>query len=196
VNKASLTRPFEPHQIRQRPGQHGRTLSYVDVTAVIARLNEACDEWSFEITEHQVMDGEVIVLGKLTADGVVKTAFGGSTITIDKAGAVVSVADDLKAAASDALKKSASLLGVGLELYGGQVPANPPQPERRAPATGNRLTSRQLAAIHAASRKAGMSRASLAAMVQDQTGKTDLAHLSRTEASNLISELSGSNGGG
>ncbi len=32
----------------------------------------------------------------------------------------MSLADDLKAAASKALKKSASLFGIGLELYGGR----------------------------------------------------------------------------
>ena len=65
MNRDLLTRPFEPHQVKQRPGQHGKVLSYVDVAAVIGRLNEACDAWSFEIVSHEVQDGEAIVLGKL-----------------------------------------------------------------------------------------------------------------------------------
>ena len=36
-----------------------------------------------------------------------------------KTGKPVSIGDDLKAAATDALKKGASLLGVGLHLYNG-----------------------------------------------------------------------------
>ena len=129
MNRELLTRPFEPHQLKQRPGQHGRVLSYVDVAAVITRLNEGCEAWSFEIVSHEVQDGEAIVLGKLTAEGIVKMAFGGSTLTIDREGTVMSLADDFKAAASDALKKAASLLGVGLELYGGQPAHEPERPK-------------------------------------------------------------------
>lgn len=51
---------------------------------MIKRLNEAFDsKWSFEILEHEILKdvGEVIVLGKLTAENVVKTQFGSSMIT-------------------------------------------------------------------------------------------------------------------
>lgn len=97
-------------------------MSYVDVASVVSRLNEACDAWDFHIDRYEVRDEEVLVQGRLVADGVTKCAFGGSSITVDKQGKAVSIPDDLKSAASDALKKGASLLGVGLELYGGQVP--------------------------------------------------------------------------
>ena len=40
-----------------------------------------------------------------------------SEITKDDAGKIVSLGDDLKAAATDALKKCATLFGVGLHLY-------------------------------------------------------------------------------
>jgi hypothetical protein len=122
VNREVLCRPFLAEQVRSRPGQHGKTVSYVDVAAVITRLNEGCDAWSFEVVSHKVDADEVIVLGKLVADGQVKMHFGGSAITLDKEGRAVSIADDLKAAASDALKKCASLFGVALEMYGGGDP--------------------------------------------------------------------------
>jgi len=159
MNKKLLTRPFETGQIKRRKGQHGKTLSYVDIAAVIARLNEAADSWSFDIVEHQIQAGEVIVLGRLTLDCITKMAFGGSSITVDRSGEVVSVADDLKAASSDALKKAASLFGVGLELYGGVAkahdPARQPTParapeDREAPSrrpVGDRVTARQLSAM-------------------------------------------------
>jgi len=184
MNRELLTRPFEPHQIKQRPGQHGKTLSYVDVTAVIARLNEACEAWSFEIVSHEIQDGEAVVVGKLTADGIVKMAFGGAGLTFDKEGTVLSLADDLKSAASDALKKAASLLGVGLELYGGQ-PAHEPERPKTLPSVplGERVTTRQLAAIHGASRRRGLTRENLVALVQRSAGKADVAELSKTEAS-------------
>ena len=58
-------------------------------------------------------------VAKLTADGVMKMSFGGTSITRDRDGRPVSIADDLKAAATDSLKKAASILGMGLHLYEG-----------------------------------------------------------------------------
>jgi hypothetical protein len=207
MKKDVLTRPFTPEQIKQRPGQHGKILSYVDVAAVTERLNEAFEFlWTFEIVRHDVQDREVIVLGKLTADGVTKMAFGGATITVDNQGKVVSLADDLKAAASDALKKSASLLGVALDIYAGQA-AGTPETSRRGPGpsprahpmpVGDRLTSRQLAAIHGACRRQGVSKEELGSLIEQRTGKGRPEHLTRAEASDIISSLSASsfNGNG
>ena len=68
----------------------------------------------------------MLVLGKLTADGVTKTQFGASSVTRDRQTKdLVSVGDDLKAAATDALKKCATFLGVGLHLYA-EKPLRPP----------------------------------------------------------------------
>ena len=60
---------------------------------------------------------EVIVLGKLLAEEVVRTQFGSSRINRAKEpGEIVSIADDLKAAATDSVKTRATILGVGLLL--------------------------------------------------------------------------------
>ena len=119
MNRALLEKPFEPAQIRQRKGRNG-VLDYVEGHNVIHRLNESLDgAWSFEITHHEVREDEVVVLGKLTAEGITKMQFGVSQVTREKgSGALVSLGDDLKAAATDALKKCATFLGVGLHLYG------------------------------------------------------------------------------
>ena len=58
----------------------------------------------------------------------------------------------------------------------------------------DRATVRQMAALQGAARRRGLTQDRLASMVRDRTGKTELALLDRVEASNLISELSGSNG--
>ena len=115
MNRALLERTFEPAQIRQRKGRNG-VLDYVEGHSVIARLNEALDgAWSFEVTHHEVREDEVVVLGKLSAEGIAKMQFGVSQLTREKGtGALVSLGDDLKAAATDALKKCATFLGVGL----------------------------------------------------------------------------------
>ena len=145
MNRILLEKPFEPAQIRQRKGRNG-VLDYVEGHNVIHRLNEALDgAWSFEITHHELREDEVVVLGKLSTESVTKMQFGVSQVTREKgSGAMVSLGDDLKAAATDALKKCATFLGVGLPLYGdrplggrgsdtrpGFAPPRPPVP--RAP---------------------------------------------------------------
>jgi hypothetical protein len=119
MNRSILEHPFAGHLVKTRRGAFGEQLSYVEGAEYIRRLNEAFEgEWSFEVVDHRVYDAEVVVVGNLTADGVTKMAFGGSSVTTNnQTGEVISLADDLKAAATDALKKAASLLGVGLDLY-------------------------------------------------------------------------------
>jgi len=194
MNRDVLTKPFPPELIRQRPGRDGKMLSYVETHAVIARLNEGCERWSFEVVEHSVHEDEVIVIGKITADDTVKMSFVGSHITIDKQGAIVSLADDTKAAASDALKKAASLLGVGLHLYGGgpATPTNGGNGSRSrtsgngGPAPSDRLTSRQLSAVWASCRRYGVTREALGNLIARRFQKDAVEQLTKKEASALI----------
>ena len=206
MKKEILCRPFPPQLVKQREGHDGKMLSYLETHVVIERLNEGCDAWSFEVVQHHLYKVEVVVVGKLTADGVIKMAFGGSEITLNRAGKVVSLADDLKAAASDALKKAASLLGVGLELYAkksatavqsaGQQTngAARDQPAQRAAPGGDSATEKQLGAISGICRRKNVSREHLTGLIRERTGKHRLRELSRREASALLSELSTLNG--
>ena len=126
MNRALLEKPFEPSQIKQRQGNFGHILDYVEGHVVTSRLNDAFDgNWSFELVKYRILKDtdEVLVLGKLTAEGVIKIAFGSKEIERSKdTKAIISLGDDLKAASTDALKKAASLLGVGLYLYSDQRP--------------------------------------------------------------------------
>jgi hypothetical protein len=127
MNRQLLETPFTPAQIKQRKGNFGRELMYLEGHAVIQRLNDALDaDWSFEITEHHILQDEVLVKARLTTGTIAKTQFGSSQITRNKkTGDLVSLGDDLKAAATDALKKAATLLGVGLHLYESEPPMQP-----------------------------------------------------------------------
>lgn len=109
MNREILEKEFEPSKIKRRRGPFGSELDYVETADVIKRLNQAFDgEWSFEVIEYQQLHDEVVVLGKLTAEGVQKTQFGSHKITrTKKDGEVVNIGYDLKAAASDSLKKTA-----------------------------------------------------------------------------------------
>ena len=115
-----LETPFTPNQIKSRKGLWGKTLDYIEGHSVIQRLNEAFEsDWSFEITEHNVYEEEVVAIGKLTVANITKMQFGSNKITRDSGTQkILSLGDDLKSASTDALKKCASLLGIGLHLYG------------------------------------------------------------------------------
>ena len=41
MNRQLLEKPFEAHQIKQREGNFGRTLDYIEGHSVIQRLNDA-----------------------------------------------------------------------------------------------------------------------------------------------------------
>lgn len=124
MNRELLEQPFGQEQIKHRIGNFGDTLGYIEGHTVIQRLNDSFENnWSFEIVRHDILKDadEVLVVGKLVADNITKMQFGSSRITRAKgSGEVISIADDLKAAATDALKKTATQLGVGLHLYAGK----------------------------------------------------------------------------
>jgi hypothetical protein len=223
LNRAALERPFPPNNIRSRRGAFGRDLHYVEGHHYVRRLNEAFDgDWSWQVLHHEVHGTEVVVLGVLEAGGTRKHAFGGSTVTTASSnGAVVSLADDFKAAATDALKKASSLLGVGLELYDDSLSAEPRSTSRvtasagtTQPADSNRdardngsgnaharttpgneerqrLTVRQLRALYAIGHGKGMSDRTLRSLCIERFEAAP-EFLSRQQASMLIDELGAS----
>lgn len=129
-----LETPFTPEQIKQRKGLWGKTLDYIEGHAVIQRLNDAFEsDWSFSVVEHHILDDEVVVLGRLQISELLKEQFGSSHITRDaSSGKTLCLGDDLKAAATDALKKCATLMGVGLNLYSESSASQKRKPSSKA----------------------------------------------------------------
>ena len=121
-----IEQEFDKSLIKTRKGRSGNRLSYIETPEYIKRLNLAFDyNWSFEIEEEKIESGFIVVRGKLVAEGIAKSQYGTSQITLSKdTGEVVAIGDDFKAAASDALKKTASLFGIGLHLYNGSNGSN------------------------------------------------------------------------
>ncbi|MCA9670681.1 MAG: hypothetical protein KC503_34025 [Myxococcales bacterium] len=215
MNRHILEQPFAAELIRQRRGTHGKSLSYVEGAEYVRRLNEALEgNWSFDVMNFEVRDAEVVVLGRLSTNGVSKMAFGGTSITVSRDGEIVSVADDLKAACTDALKKAASLMGVGLSLYQDGQPLDPKastkptsngangQSRQHRESSGNgdgngngrqhgasdRITQRQLSAIWSMGRKLGQS----ADQIRDEAMRrfgVQPEFLAKHDASTLITEL-------
>jgi hypothetical protein len=220
---AILTRPFAKELIRHRQGHDGTQLDYVPVQHYVDRLNEGFEHnWSFELTSREIIGEQIIVEVKLTADGLVKTGLGGSAISRrESGGSVVSLADDIKMAEADALKRACRLLGIGAELYAngheedGGVISSPP------PANGNgnnheqrhvgshslpptplppreRLTSAQLSAIKTIARKQGLDPSAFRQSIKSKFG-IELEYLTKKQASEVISTLDAnkpSNGNG
>jgi Rad52/22 family double-strand break repair protein len=115
-----LTAPFEGYYTAE--GVFGPFLSGEQVAS---RLNHVLGvgQWSFNVIQYALVPeaDEIVALGELRAiiDGewVSRQQFGGQKIKRVKAtGMPSNLADDHKGAATDALKKCASLLGVGLYL--------------------------------------------------------------------------------
>jgi len=198
---ALLEKPFPPEQIKQRAGNFG-TLDYIEGHAVIQRLNEALEGmWSFEIINHHIneKEGEVLVIGKLTVGNIVKMQFGSSQITRAKqSGEIISIADDLKAAATDSLKKCATQMGVGLYLYGkdkgssDQVPSNGNGVKQNQKNNGNngngRISAKQHSYILKLMAENSITRAEFDKDCVERYG-TVLDYLSKNDASAVIAQL-------
>lgn len=111
-----LRRPFSPEVIKQRRIA-GRDVDYIGIDDVIERLNRACLEWHWSISNVQILtmplkrrestvDTPVAqVIGTLEIPGLGKRQGIGTS-------PLEGTEDATKAAASDALKKAASLFGV------------------------------------------------------------------------------------
>lgn len=116
--RKKLGRAFDAKVIKTRRGPGGKQLSYVAVTEYIGRLNECFgDGWSFEITGREQYDQQVVVEGRLIANGVTKAGLGGAELRRGRDGEVMSLGDAFKSASSDCLKRCCKLWGIGLALY-------------------------------------------------------------------------------
>lgn len=134
LNKEQLNFIFKKtpkNHVYKRPAKGGGQWSYVTGVYVKKVLNLVFGfNWSFEIVEHKIdLDvGQAYVLGRLTVNSngkkIVKMQFGRVDVkfkkTADKRTGVqmpLDVGNDLKAAATDALKKCAAELGIASDVY-------------------------------------------------------------------------------
>jgi len=126
-----LTAPFEP--VHRVPIGGGGDAPYLSGEQVVTRLNETLTPlgWTFTVVEHGIHAeaDELWALGRLAvthrpdSEGrlqpcdVVRMQFGSNKIKRAKAsGQPLDIGFDLKGAATDALKKCATLIGIGLDL--------------------------------------------------------------------------------
>ena len=196
-----IEKEFDRSLIKSRKGRSGTTLSYVETSEYIKRLNEVFDyNWSFEIIDEKVDNGFVIVRGKLTAEGITKSQFGTSQVTVSRDnGEVLAIGDDMKSAGSDCLKKCSSLFGIGLHLYNdadngngnnGNNGGNGKGMNRPSGNKGNDLaTKAQLGKIKAVRSKLGMTPNEVLDLIERMFNTRDVKTLNKEMASSVISVL-------
>lgn len=120
-----LSEPF-PQEMERTLNKGGTNLTYIPVSEVINRLNKVLgiDKWSFTVLrcERDAIDPDFVVahvridynineFQSISRDGI-----GGQKIKRTKQGSIVDLGDEFKGAISDALKKAAQTMGVGLYL--------------------------------------------------------------------------------
>lgn len=120
-----LSEPF-PEEMERVIVKSGVELVYLPISEVINRLNKVLgvDGWSFEIISvrrDEIDTDQIIAHVSLVATigdtTVVKHGFGGQSVKRQKKdNKPVDLGNDFKGAVSDALKKAAQQLGVGLYL--------------------------------------------------------------------------------
>ena len=121
--------------IKQRDAGGGKKLNYISGSTVINLLNEAFGyTWSFEVVNYELIKSEpkfnkykntmedqppyFQVLGRLSVPGFgIKEQFGTKILL----GGASEQEGAMKSATTDAMKKCATLFGIGIELYEDEV---------------------------------------------------------------------------
>lgn len=121
----AINEPTPKEEIKHRKARGNLVVRYVTHQYMVKRLNELFGHlWDFEILDQKVGQTQVWVKGQLRiwlspTFSITKTAFGGSDIKMySNTSNPIDIADDLKAASSDSLKKCSSLLGIASDVYG------------------------------------------------------------------------------
>lgn len=125
-----LARLFQrtPQQFVGQLSKGGTTFNYVSGGYVRRELDILFGfDWDFEIISTERVEDDLVVIGKLTARGengtVVKMQAGGAKIKYKKQykpsdpKVMLDYGNDVKAAATDALKKCAAELGIARDIY-------------------------------------------------------------------------------
>lgn len=110
-----LARPFPEQLVKQKPGKFAA--SYVEHSVVSQRLLEVVGPYDFAV-DRIVTSPDGVVVG---CTATLRAQVDGSIVSITEVGDVERPGDNngsnLKNAASDALKRCAMRLGVGLHLW-------------------------------------------------------------------------------
>lgn len=119
-----LLEPFPP-EMERVVSKGGAKLIYIPVSEVINRLNKVLgiENWSYSVVDYHrdqidpdYCIAHVVLTANINGEKVVRDGIGGQKINRTKNGDILDLGNDMKGAVSDALKKAAQTLGVGLYL--------------------------------------------------------------------------------
>ena len=174
--------------VHSRKGRGGGNFSYVTGFWMAGQLNALFDyNWDWDVLRENIGKTQCWVLGRLTihleAEGgkyvtVYKEAFGGSDIKMSS-GNVIDIGDDLKAASTDALKKSASLFGLAADVYG---------PSERTTQDTNQISPDILIALFRRGAQLDWSEIQTREWVKTEGG-AELEELTKAKVQSLLGEL-------
>lgn len=114
----ALRSKFPAKDVYKRPGPAGMRFSYIPWAKVAQRLNAAFGEngWTFTYLHAPKVDGDEVVVGtRLQCPLGVFDAYASKKRLANNKNA--NLGDDIQAATSQALKRAAARMGIGLELY-------------------------------------------------------------------------------
>ncbi len=157
--REEILRPTPLVFIKQKPGRGGKSLNYVEGGYIKSRLRAIFGfNWTFESNlvapmADMIKAKEIIVHGRLSIRDpqsgeilCVHEQFGTSPLDTHnyedkkgnyKKGDPVSIGDDMKSAATDALKKCAADLGIAMDVYEPKIWQNLARTTRNAPLATN-----------------------------------------------------------
>ena len=139
ISQVNLLASKTPQKyIKKRKGRGKKEFDYVEINYVIAKLNAIFGfNWSVEILDKEIGKDKIFVQVRLKVQfengrEIYKDAFGGSDVKKSNE-KVIDIADDLKSAESDGIKKAASMLGVAWDVYSGITKAENNDNKKSAP---------------------------------------------------------------
>lgn len=168
----------------KKPGGGGATVDYVPGWWFVEQLNSLFGYfWDFEVIQEFVGQEQIWVRGKLTVKDpesgltISKSAYGGSRIK-SKNNPAIDIGDDLKSAATDALKKAATLLGLAADIYGKREILEATAPSKS-----------QLDALYKVGDKANLTIAQVDEFVNQKYPGKDFKELEQIQILGLIQDL-------
>jgi hypothetical protein len=201
--KEELAKPF-PKSVEKTLQKGNARLTYVPVSEIITRLNDVFDVgyWGYKINscKRDEIDTDFVIAHvtlSIYSVNSVETArvdgIGGQKINRTRNGDIIELGDDYKGAVSDALKKAAQALGVGLYLARTDEPVreeHTPRSSSNQSSSDSLITEAQTKTLRNLFKQLYGSELP-AETVASQLLKREIAEiesLTRAEASNLIGQ--------
>lgn len=196
--KEQLAAPF-PREVEKTLQKGSARLTYVPVSEIITRLNDVfgVGYWGYRINScaRDAVDSDFVIAhvtlfiySQSISDTAQIDGVGGQKINRTRTGEIIALGDDMKGAVSDALKKAAQALGVGLYLARSEEPRRDQPAQAFSSAPDQVITSAQLKTLQNLFKQVYGKEIPIEVSVSGLLKRDveDLSTLTKAEASRLI----------